>query len=353
MDDLMNRLIRNCIKYLCLSVILSGLFFSHLSAKEITDMYGNKVTVPNKITRVFSFNISVSYMVYAIAPELIIGLNGKVQDYQKPFFPESYRSLPVLGSLTSLTVNLESILKQNPDILLVWGDEGAYTKKVAASLSGMKIPVVAIDANGLSRYNDSLHFLGKLFNREKRAEELTAYINKTFKDIKDITSRIPAGKLVTVYNVRNRNGLLTACEGTLHSEVIPMAGGINPVKCGASEFGVETISMEQVIIMNPDVIVTLDSSFAKNVYKDKVWQDIKAVKARRVYLTPKGPVNWFDMPPSMMGILGMQWLTSEIYPDYYKKDIIKEAQYFIKLFFGADISKEEFIKIVEGNNIKD
>ena len=38
-------------------VLLSGLFPTPLSARQITDMYGNKVRVPDKITRVFSASI--------------------------------------------------------------------------------------------------------------------------------------------------------------------------------------------------------------------------------------------------------------------------------------------------------
>jgi len=44
--------------------------------------------------------------------------------------------------------------------------------------------------------------------------------------------------------------------------------------------GMERLSMEQVMLINPDVIVTLDFSFASGVYKNPLWQDIKAIKEK-------------------------------------------------------------------------
>lgn len=174
------------------------------------------------------------------------------------------------------------------------------------------------------------------------------YTRKTLSEIKSYTSRIPAEKRITVYNTRDRSGLTTACTGSLHSELIPMAGGINPVKCITGEYGVQKINLEQLMLINPDAIVAMIPEFAANVYSDKVWQDVKAVKTKRVYLTPRSPVNWWDGPPSLMGILGLQWLTKCLYPEYYPKDIEKEAQYFIKLFFGIDLPKEKIREIMTG-----
>jgi len=81
------------------------------------------------------------------------------------------------------------------------------------------------------------------------------------------------------------------------------------------------------------------------VYHDERWQDIKAVKAKRIYLTPNEPLNWFDGPPSFMGILGLQWLAKCLYPDYYHKDIEEETRHFVSLFFGVDLSAENIKRI--------
>lgn len=143
-------------------------FLTYLSAKEITDMAGRKVIVPDKITRVFSMNISATYMIYAIDPDLFAGLNIKLRDPDKVYFRKSFRDLPFVGGARGggESVNLELILKLKPDVIIVWGKDGDY-EKMADKISDLKIPVVAVDVNGLAIYADTFIFLGKLLDGEK------------------------------------------------------------------------------------------------------------------------------------------------------------------------------------------
>ena len=335
-------------------VLLAFLSFwpASLSAREVTDMYGRKVIVPDKISRVFSIAPSVTYLLYAIDPDLIAALNRPTPDSERPYIRKSYQDLPVLGGAfgNGLNFNLELILKLKPDVVIVWGGDGAYDKKTADIIFNLGIPVAVVDINSLSRYPDTFTFLGKLLSREKRANELADYARKALNEVRDVVSKIPPEKRISAYNARKMNGLSTVCEKSWHGELIPMAGGVNPVKCASGEFtGMETVSMEQALVMNPDVIVSMDASFSANVYRDERWQNIKAVKTKRIYSTPRLPLNWFDGPPSFMGLLGLQWLTQCFYPDLYPKDMEKEARQFIKLFFGMDLPQESIRKIIQGN----
>lgn len=345
----MNKITKIYTKFICICITVCGLCLTNLSAKEVTDMTGRKVIVPDKITRLFSMNISATYMIYAIDPDLFAGLTMGVRDSEKKYFRKSFCDLPVVGGTpgSGQSMNLELILKLKPDVIIVWGKDGDY-EKIADKITDLKIPVVAVDVNGLAVYADTFTFLGKLLDREKRASELADYTKKILSELKGYAARIPDEKRVYVYNTRDREGLNTACEGSLHSELIPLAGGINSVKCMTGLYGMQKINMEQLMLINPDAIVAMNSGFVENVYRDKLWQNIKAIKTKRVYLAPRSPVNWWDGPPSFMGILGLQWLTNKLYPEYYQKDVEKEAQYFIKLFFGIELSKEEIRKIIAG-----
>jgi iron complex transport system substrate-binding protein len=333
-------------------LLIFGLLSVPLAAREITDMYGKKVIVPNNIRRVFSITPSATYMLYAIDPDLIAGLSEKVRDYQKPYFRKSYQDLPILGGASGAGLNLnpEILLQLKPDVLIIWGDDGAYNQKTEAQIRNLNIPVVAVDVGSISKYASTFIFLGKLLNREKRANELADYARKTLDEVRRAVARIPAEKQISVYNTRTKDGLNTACENSWHQELVPIAGGKTPVKCTSGHFtGVENINMEQVLVMNPDAIVTMNASFAAMAYPDERWQNIKAVKTKRIYITPQAPVNWFDGPPSIMGILGVQWLTKCFYPELYSKDIDKEARQFIHLFFGIDLPNEEIKKIIKGS----
>ena len=336
-------------------LILCGLFAAALPdihAREITDMYKRKVTVPDSITRVYTISPSVMLLLYSLDPDLLIGVPRKVQDSQRAFFRKSFLELPELGgsSGTGMNLNLELFLKIKPDVLIVWGEDGSYDEKTAANLEKLGIPVVAVAADSVEEYADTFDFLGDLLNRRERAAELSAYARKTLNEVKTAVDKIPAPRRFKVYNTRMAGGLDSACVESHHARLIPLAGGINPVPCVSKVFtGIENLNIEQVILMNPDVIITLDAEFAKNVYRDNRWAGISAVKSKKVYFAPSSPSNWFGGPPSHLGLLGLQWLTNILYPQEYPKDIEKETADFMKLFFQLDMTREAVGKLLESN----
>ncbi|MDR1728214.1 MAG: ABC transporter substrate-binding protein [Acidobacteriota bacterium] len=344
----MSRRVKTIVSGLPLAFLAAALMSAPLQAREITDMYGRKVTVPDKITRVYTISPSVMLMLYSIDPDLMVGIPRALQEEQKPFFKKSFQDLPALGGSSGegLNLNQELLLKVKPDVLIVWGDDGSYNQKTAASFERLGIPVVAVEADSVEQYADTFDFLGKLLGREKRAGELSGYARKTLAEVKAAVAKIPASKRVTVYNTRT-GGLTSACQESHHARMIPLAGGVNPVPCVSKVFtGMEKMNIEQVLLINPEVILTLDAAFAQDVYRDARWAGIRAVKSKRVYLAPRVPVNWFDGPPSHMGLLGLQWLTNRLYPQAYPKDIEKEAAAFVKLFFQIDVPREELRKII-------
>lgn len=337
------------------AVLCAALFAAPLSAREITDMNKRRVAVPEKIARVFAVSPSIEYMVYAIDPSLLAartgsaGMKGPAASVQARFFNQRYLQLPAIGGAfgNGLTMSPEMLLKIKPDVVLVRGDEGAYSRKDLEQIEKYGIPVVNVDVSSLTRYADSFDFLGKLLGREKRALALSAYSRKALAEVNKAVAHIPASKRVTVYNSRMTGGLDTACDGSSHAEVIQLAGGRNPVACATKEFtGIQKINIEQLMALNPEAMVIYDPGLARSVFQDPQWGEIRAVRNRRVYLTPALPLNWFDGPPSMMGLLGVQWLAGDLYPNLYKKDIRSEAQRFIELFFGVKVSKSEIDEIM-------
>ena len=333
-------------------LILCAMFpaaLTNIHAREITDMYKRKVSVPDSITRVYTISPSVMLLLYSLDPDLLIGVPRRLQDSQAAFFKKSFLDLPELGgsSGTGMNLNLELFLKLKPDVLIIWGEDGSYDEKTAAALEKLGIPVVAVAADSVEEYADTFEFLGKLLNRERRASELSAYTRKVLEEVKNAVAKIPSDRRVTVYNTRLGGGLNAACVDSHHARLIPLAGGINPVPCVSKIFtGIEKLNIEQVILMNPDVIVSLHAEFAGNVFRDNRWAGISAVRSKKVYLAPSSPSNWFGGPPSHMGLLGLQWLTNILYPRDYLKDIEKETADFMKLFFQLDLTREDVRKIL-------
>jgi iron complex transport system substrate-binding protein len=106
-------------------------------------------------------------------------------------------------------------------------------------------------------------------------------------------------------------------------------------------------SPEQVIIANPDTIVTWDPVFYDRVWTDPLWADIEAVRRRRVYLSPTAPFGWIDRPPSVNRMIGLKWLAGLFYPDRWEADLPEEARDFYSLWYGVHLSEAELDRLLE------
>jgi iron complex transport system substrate-binding protein len=68
-----------------------------------------------------------------------------------------------------------------------------------------------------------------------------------------------------------------------HSQLIDLCGGKNVAICAmTSGTGMTEVTMESVLMWKPDLIITTDSNFTDQVYKDKNWRLIPAVKKKDI-----------------------------------------------------------------------
>jgi iron complex transport system substrate-binding protein len=100
------------------------------------------------------------------------------------------------------------------------------------------------------------------------------------------------------------------------------------------------------MLYNPDVIVAQESMFTEKVYSDPAWRNVKAVREHKVYLIPRTPLNWFDRPPSFMRFLGLEWLTSKLYPREFPVNMSAETRKFYSIFLGVELSDSDVREIL-------
>ncbi|MGB5158978.1 ABC transporter substrate-binding protein [Desulfobacterium sp. N47] len=338
-----------------IGIVIITLLFLVLSctgsanAREITDMFGKKVSVADRPQKVYSTFPPVTCMLYAIDPGMLAGLNFPVKEEQKRYLRKSMQELPILGGWfgQGQVPNLEMILKINPEIIVASKNKFSMNDKIDKTLKTMPMPVINVTLNTLSDYPEAFLYLGRMLGREARAEELAAYAGKTLSEMAALAASVPAQKKVSVYYAEGIDGLSTECDTSWHAELISLAGGQNVHRCQiGSLYGMEKVNLEQIILYNPDVILVMEPAFYRTVFSDPKWQRVKAVQNKRVYLIPREPFNWFDRPPSFMCFVGVKWVARLLYPDRYKVDIVKESQQFFRLFLGMDVSNDVMKRVI-------
>lgn len=324
--------------FLLFLMFVLNLQIRQLEAREVIDMAGRRVSVPDTIKKVFSGSPPATYMIYVMDPTLLAGLNFPLSQMEKRFLSPIIDTIPVIGGWfgQGRTPNLETLLSVKADLMVIWMWKAASTnEKVEELAARLRLPLVYITVNHLTDYPEAFRFLGELLGRPKRARELCEYATKALSPLKPLASGIPDGKKISVYYAEAPDGLSTECDKSLHAELINLAGGRNIYQCEPkNDYGMERISIEQVMAENPNVIVAQEKEFVDRVYTDPRWQSISAVKNRRIHLIPRLPFNWFDRPPSFMRILGVRWLANILYPEHFPIDLAGETREFYDLFLG-------------------
>ena len=343
----------------CLGSLLAVVALSS-QAREITDMAGRKVTLPDTITKVYAAQPYTNVLLYMVAPEMILGLQPGCLPFgeaEKRFLRPEVAKLPEIetqiGGGENPQTNLEAILALHPDFALANGGVGSdkmlmNPAKLEAKMATIGLPVVFVDVRRIADYPAGIEFLGKLLGREAHAQRMSAYATRVLAEVGKVVAAIPADQRVQVYYAESADGLATESDGSFHTDAITLAGG-DIVHHGdlKTHQGMEKVSLEQVLLYDPEVIISQEPDFVTNVYKDIRWKDVKAVVNHRIYTIPRSPFDWIDRPPSVMRIMGVQWLAHLFYPEHYPIDIRKEVKDFHKLFMGVELTDADVDQLLK------
>ena len=163
-----------------------------------------------------------------------------------------------------------------------------------------------------------------------------------------ITSRIaaiPKSARPRVYYARGPRGLETGLGGSINVETIElMAQNV----AGETRGGLANVSIEQVLLWDPDVIITIDQDFAAGVANDPAWAPISAVRAHRVHLSPKQPFGWVDFPPCVNRLIGLRWLAKILYPDLFPEDLRPLTRDFYSRFYHVTPDDAQLDRVLAG-----
>jgi iron complex transport system substrate-binding protein len=339
-----------------LIIISAILIFNHQipsnsSKNTVTDMIGRNVDVPTDIKNVYALSASTSVLTYMLVPDKMIGWESNRSIEENRYLPEKYKNLPILGG-GKQDANYESIISKSPDVVFIGhGGSLATVNKIQEKFG--EVPALDVEGdNNLSDIEPSITFIGKVVGEQEKSAKLIKFYEKVEKQVNNTISTIPDSERKKVYYGRGSDGLKTYAPGSPQTQLIEICGGKNVVQAPVSKGGMG-VSMEIILQWNPDVIITGDSEFYKNVYSDPLWSNVNAVKNREVYLVPNSPFTWFENPPGANTIIGIPWMAKVLYPDKFKdldlKNLTKE---FYSDFYHYQLSDEDVNNILNSSGVK-
>jgi iron complex transport system substrate-binding protein len=318
-------------------------------AATVTDGAGRPVPVPERVERVFPAGPPAAIFLYTLAPELLIGWPRANRPEEREFLLPDVGARPEVGRITGRgnTANLEVVLALKPDLILDVGSVNPTYVSLAERVQQQTgIPYALLDGrfDGIPL---AYRTLGALIGRREQGEALASSAESTIKTITQRVDAIALEQRPRVYYARGPRALETGLGGSINVETIELVA--RNVASG-TRGGLANVSIEQVLLWNPDIIVTIDQDFAANVLSDPAWAPVAAVRARRVHLSPKLPFGWVDFPPSVNRLIGLWWLGKILYPDQFPEDLRTLTREFYTRFYHVTPSDAQIDRVLAGRD---
>ena len=314
----------------------------------VTDGAGRRLTRPGKVDRVFPAGPPAAIQLYTLAPELLLGWPRANRAEELEFLLPGVGSRPEVGRLTGRgnTANLESVLALKPDLIVDAGSTRQTFVELADRVQAQTgIPYALLDGR-FERIPASYLTLGELVHRRERARELARYAQDTMATVRARCLSVAAERRPRIYYARGPAGLETGLSGSINVEVFEFLGLRNVA--AETPGGLATVSMEQVLRWNPDVIITIDQDFAASARDNPLWRGVRAVREGHVHLAPKLPFGWVDFPPGVNRLMGLWWLGKVVYPDLFPEDLKPLTRDFYQRFYQVAVNDAQVARILAG-----
>jgi iron complex transport system substrate-binding protein len=204
------------------------------------------------------------------------------------------------------TPDIEKIVALNPDLILV-----AYgtTMDVINNLVGLGLTVFGIKTTDLDDLLNDIRTIGEITDKELEAYALTSEMESKIEAIADATSELE--ERPRVFYIVWHDPLWTAGSGTFIHELIEKAGGVNICQ---NITGYTTISIEEIVARNPEVIITSEWSYDWAINATEL-ASTNASQTDRIY---QGDDDLVQRPSPRL-VEGLEWFAHFIHPEIFEE----------------------------------
>jgi len=204
------------------------------------------------------------------------------------------------------TPDIEKIVALTPDLILV-----AYgtTMDVINNLIGLGLTVFGIKTTDLDDVLNDIKTVGEITDKEVEAQALTSEMESRIQAVTNQTEELE--QRPRVFYIVWHDPLWTAGSGTFIHELIEKAGGVNICQ---NITGYTTISIEEVVARNPEVIITSEWSYDWAMNATEL-ASTNASQEGRIY---QGDDDLVQRPAPRL-VEGLEWFAYFIHPEIFEE----------------------------------
>ncbi len=331
----------------------------------VTDMIGREVTViPGSYKSVVCIGAGALRMYSYIGDVALLGGvedidNTTLEDRPKMFdavarpyvlaFGDVFNTLPScgVGGPQAQTAEAEKILSCTPDIVI---SEYEDVEKEDALQEQLGVPVITLKAGSKGVFDDafsgSMELLGKVFDREEKAQALVEFVKSEAAEISSRTVSIAEEDKPSVYvcglgNWGTTNHLMTA-----ENYVSFQVANVKNVLSGTGIQGIGPIEEEKFVEIGDSTdIMILDAAAVKNIkplYQEDptMFDTCKAWKDGNVYLEMAYNAYYTNFE---IALINTWFIAKTVYPEQFQDiDLTAKTNEVTKAFLGQELADQIF-----------
>jgi iron complex transport system substrate-binding protein len=249
--------------------------------KTLIDQSGRQVLLPHKPQRIASVTLATDEILLALVePSRLIGVTYLAIDEQVSNVPHLAAMVP-----HTLHADAEQVIALQPDLVFV----ASYLRpEVVKILQDTGLPVFQFqEFESIAAIQGNIRLVAQAVGEEVRGEELVAQMNSRLQAVAARLVDIKARPRVLYWESWG----LTGGAHTSIDDLITYAGGEN-LAATLGLTGIVTLSAEQVLAMNPEVIFTGGKSGETadglpSFLRHPALQVVEAVRHGRAYVLPR------------------------------------------------------------------
>lgn len=306
------------------------------------------VKLPNSIERIAPSGTLAQQVLLGIAPEKMVAVASIPKEEKSKKILSKFTELPEIGQFYGkLEFNAESLAAAKPDLII---DIGEPKKTIVEDMNRVEEksgkPAIFIEMN-FENAADAYRKLGKILNEEEKSSKLADYVDRVNNEIKEAMGKVADKKLKFVY-LSGEDGLVSNPKGSFHMQMLGIFGeNVYQAEEKSSKDGGNKFSQEELLALDPDVIIFAPGSIYDSVKENPAFANLKAIKEGKYVEAPSTPFNWVGFPPSVNRFLGTQWIGKLFYPDKFEYDLKDRVIEYFDLFYNYKLSEEEYNSITE------
>jgi len=265
----------------------------------VFDDLGRLVAINGTPERIISLAPSNTEILFALGlGERIVG----VTDYCD-YPPEALNKTKVGGYANP---DVEKIVALDPDLILV---AHGTPMDVINSMAGLGLTVFGIKTTDLDDLLNDIRRIAEITDKEVEAQGLTSEMESRIEAVTNQTEELE--QRPRVFYIVWHDPLWTAGSGTFIHELIEKGGGVNIFQ---NVTGYPTISIEEVIARDPEIIITSEWSYEWAINASEL-ASTNASQTGRIYTLDDDLVQ----RPGPRLVEGLEWFAHFIHPEMFEE----------------------------------